>query len=512
MSAPQPPNQPWGGGQPPQGPPSGPQPQQDNPFGSPEPTQVVQPAQPQGGSPFGETPEPTQVVQPGHPGDGGAGATQAMPPVDANATQMVNPVGGGDAPVGDSTQLVPPGSQPPAIPYTPPPSAADNPAAAFGQQQGGFGQQPGGYGQPGQQGGFGQQPGFGQPGQPGQPPQGFGGPGFGGPQQPGFGGQPPQFGAAAPGGNGLFGYIAGGVVALLALVALIISFAYMSDASDYSKIFDLAPDQAAIDKVLDQAGIIGPGLVWFYVVMILVGSLVSLAGGVGLALVGKLGGIKKFVPIAIAAGGALLTVFALLLKIGMTPNAETLAQASASEKDTFGLGLPPLILGVLILIVGVLGFIPATRQFVGLGDGGAAPGGPQGFGGPPNQGGFGGPQQPGGFGQPGQPGQPGGFGQQPGGYGQPGQPPQGYGPPPGYGQPGGPNPSSGGFPQPSSGGFPQPGQPQQPGGYGQPGQPPQGYPQQPGQPPQGWGQPPGQQGPPSGGFGQPGQPPQQQQW
>ncbi|MEV6628514.1 hypothetical protein AB0M71_47075, partial [Amycolatopsis sp. NPDC051114] len=121
MSAPQPPNQPWGGGQPPQGPPSGPQPQQDNPFGSPEPTQVVQPAQPQGGSPFGETPEPTQVVQPGHPGDGGAGATQAMPPVDANATQWVNPAGGGDAPVADSTQLVPPGSQPPAIPYTPPP-------------------------------------------------------------------------------------------------------------------------------------------------------------------------------------------------------------------------------------------------------------------------------------------------------------------------------------------------------------------------------------------------------
>src|SRR6185369_9413543 len=104
MSAPQPPNQPWGGGQPPQGPPSGPQPQQD-PFGSPEPTQVVQPVQHQGGSPFGETPEPTQVVQPHQPGDGGAGATQAMPPVDANATQMVNPVGGGDAPVADSTQL-----------------------------------------------------------------------------------------------------------------------------------------------------------------------------------------------------------------------------------------------------------------------------------------------------------------------------------------------------------------------------------------------------------------------
>ena len=138
-------------------------------------------------------------------------------PYDANATQMVNPAGGGDAPVADSTQLVPPGSQPPAIPYTPPPSAADNPAAAFGQQPGGLRPAAGRFGQPGQPGqpgGFGQQPG--QPGGFGQPPQGFGGPGFGGPPQPGFGGQPPQFGGAAgAGGNGMFGYIAGGVVAVL---------------------------------------------------------------------------------------------------------------------------------------------------------------------------------------------------------------------------------------------------------------------------------------------------------
>lgn len=477
MSAPQPPNQPWGGGQPPQGPPSGPQPQQDDPFGSPEPTQVVQPVSPPaGGSPFGETSEPTQVVR---PGDGGAGATQ-----------VVHPVGGGDAPVAESTQLVPPGSQPPAIPYTPPPSAADNPAAAFGQQQGGYGQQgqPGGFGQ--QQGGY------------GQPPQGFGGPGFGGPQQPGFG-QPQQpFGAApAAGGNGMFGYIAGGVVALLALIALIISFNYMSEASDYSKLFDDAPNQEAIKSALDRLGIVGPGTVWFYVIMILLGSLLSLVGGVGLALAGKLGGIKKFVPIVVVASGALLAVFALLLKIGMTPDADALARFSPSARDTFGLGLPPLIIGILILIVGVLGLVPATRQFVGLGAGGAAPAGPQGFGGPPQ--GFGGPPQQGGYGQPGQP---------PQGYGQP---PQGYGPPPGYGQPGGPNPSSGGFPQPSSGGFPQPGQPPQQGGYGQPGQPPQGYPQQPqqpgqgyGQPPQGYGQQPGQQGPPGGGYGQP----PQQQW
>ncbi len=504
MSAPQPPNQPWGGNQPPQGPPSGPHPQQDDPFGSPEPTQVVQP---QGGSPFGETPEPTQVVQPAQPGEGGAGATQALPPVDANATQWVNPAGG-DAPVGDSTQLVPPGSQPPpAIPYNPPPSAADNPAAAFGQQQGGYGQ-PGGYGQQ-QPGGF---------GQPGQPPQGFGGPpGFGGPQQP-FGGPPQQqFGASPAGGGGpLFGYIAGGVVALLGLLSLIFAFKYIGDASDYSKALSAAPSDDVLDKFLSDAGVVGSGTLWLYVILLLVFSLVALAAGVGLALAGKLPqSLKKLLPIAAVAGGALITVSAVLMLMGTTPNADYLSKFGANVGSATGIGVAPMIFGILILIVGVLGLLPATRQLVGLGDGAAASTGPQGFGGPPagfggpQQGfdgppqGFGGPQQQPGFGQPGQPGPP------PQGFGQP---PQGYGPPPGYGQPGGPNPASGGFPQPQGGGFPPPHQqPQQPGGFGQPGQPPHGYPQQPGQqpgqPPQGWGQPPQQQGPPSGGFGQP-----PQQW
>ncbi|MFD9964529.1 hypothetical protein [Amycolatopsis sp. NPDC058986] len=504
MSAPQPPNQPWGGGQPPQGPPSGPQPQQDSPFGSPEPTQVVQPAQPQQpqGGQFGETPEPTQVVQPvQQQGEGGQPAQQG----DANATQLVNPVGGGDAPGAESTQLVPPGSQPPAIPYAPPPSAADNPAAVggFGQQQPGYGQ-PGAYGQP--------QPAYGQPGQPqpGQPgqPQGFGAPGgFGGPPPGGGFGQPaPAFGAAPAGGGGnaLYGYIAGGVVALLGLIALIFSFVYLGDASDYSKLFDRAPNQDAIDKFLDKAGIVGSGTVWLYVILILLGSLISLAGGVGLALASKLSGtIKTIVPFVVLGGGVILALFSLLLKIGLTPNDDFLQQFGASAKDATGGGIPPLILGILILIVGVLAVIPATAQFVGLGGGStpSGPGAPGPYGAP--QGGFGQPGQPGGFGQP---------GQQPG-YGQPPQQP--------YGQPGGHDPSSGGFAQPGQqpGGF---GQPEQQPGYGQPpqqqpgyGQPPQqpygqpGQPQQPGygQPPQGYGQQPGQQGPPSGGFGQP-----PQQW
>jgi hypothetical protein len=302
----------------------------------------------------------------------------------------------------------------------------------------------------------------------------------------------------------MFGYIAGGVVAVLGVLSLIFAFVYFGDAGDYAKLFDGAPaDQ--VDKFLTEAGTVGSGTLWLYVILLLVFSLVALAAGVGLAIAGKLpASLKKILPIAVAAGGALITVVSVLILTGTTPNSDYLDKLKglgANIDNATGIGLPPMIFGILILVIGVLGLIPATSQFVGLGGGGAAPVGP-----PP---GFGGPQQPG-FGQPGQPGPP-------PGYGQPGQPPQGYGPPPGYGQPGqpgGPNPASGGFPQPQSGGFPQQPQHQQPGGYGQPGQPPHGYPQQPGQqqpgqPPQGWGPPPGQQGPPSGGFGQP---PQQQQW
>ncbi|EMD27433.1 hypothetical protein [Amycolatopsis azurea] len=456
-------------------------------YGQPQYGQQPSYEPPQGGG-FGDTPEPTQVVQPVQPGSG-----------DANATQVVQPVSpGGETPASESTQLVPPGSQPPAIPYAPPPSAADNPAAgAYGAQGGGFGQQQGFGGPP--QGGFdpsqGQQPGF------GQPQQGFGGPpqgGFG--QQPGFGG--PQGYNPAPaggggGGNPLFGFIAGGVVALLGLIALIVSFVYFGDASDYSKVFDGAPNQEQIDKFLDEAGVVGPGATWFYVIMLLVGSLVSLAGGVGLALAGKLqGAVKKIAPIVVAAGGALLALFGLLLLMGSTPSAEFVAKLPSYAKEGAGIGggLLHLLLGIVILAAGVLGLIPATAQFVGLGGGGSVLGAPQGG----QPGGFGGPPQ-GGFGQPGQPGP----------YGQP-QP----GP---YGQPGQPGPSSGGFPQPGQpGGFgQQPGQQGPPsGGFAQPGQPPQGGFGQPPQQPGGFGQQPGQPGPPSGGFGQPGQQPGQppQQW
>src|SRR5690606_21172014 len=236
MSAPQPPNQPQGGEQQPQGPSSGPQPEQSSPCGdNPEPTQVVQPPQPQQSQDdqqqqFGDSPEPTQVVQAPNASAGDQGS---------NA---------------ESTQLVPPGMQPqPAIPYSPPPSAADNPAAVNPQ---GYGQQspPGGFGAPGQlgpQSGPQPQQGFGAPGQPqkgfgapgegqfDQPPQqGFGAPpggGFGAPGQPAFGGG---------GGNQMKAMIAGGAVALFGLIALILSITLFADLVSTSSRASEAAEQA----------------------------------------------------------------------------------------------------------------------------------------------------------------------------------------------------------------------------------------------------------------------------
>ncbi len=466
MSAPQPPNQPPGGEQQPQGPSSGPQPEQNSPFGdSPEPTQVVQPPQPQqsqepqesqGEQRFGDSPEPTQVVQP--------------PNLSAGEQQGSN---------AESTQLVPPGMQPqPAIPYSPPPSAADNPAAVNPQ---GFGQQspPGGFGAPGQvgpQSGPQPQQGFGAPGQPGQ--QGFGAPGqpgqFGQPPQQGFG-APPGGGFGAPGqpafgggGNQMKAMIAGGAVALFGLIALILSITLFADFVSTSSRASEAAEQAeraykqAIDNCIAagmpqeqcEAGFStekidvdseGAGYAWFCIITLLVGSLAATAGGVMHALVNKLqGGVGKIVPY-VTLGGGFLTLLASLLIV--------IEDGGAITRVIF-----TLILGLLITVVGVIAAIPQTAFYLGLG----GSGGPGGFGGPGGPGGgFGGP---GGFGQPGQPGgfgQPGGQFPSSGGFPQQGQPGQ----PGGFGQPGGQFPSSGGFPQQ--------GQPGQPGGFGQPGQPPQ---------------------------------------
>ena len=110
MSAPQPPNQPWQGGQPqqwqgeqspeqhgPQSPPYGQQqPQDQNPLSNAGPTQVMGGPGQHGGPPSNagaDGVERTQVVRPGQPEGSG-----------------------------DATQMVPPGSIPPAQPpYAPPP-------------------------------------------------------------------------------------------------------------------------------------------------------------------------------------------------------------------------------------------------------------------------------------------------------------------------------------------------------------------------------------------------------
>ena len=389
----------------------------------------MQPGQaPPAGGLFGETAEPTQVVQPGQPAEGlGLGA---------------------DAPGPESTQLVPPGSQPPpAIPYAPPPSAADNPAALGQQPAFGQPQPPAGFGQPPQPAGFGQPP---QPGPYGQPPQGFGPP----PGQPGgFGGPPPGFGASpygAPAGGGggnnqVIAWIAAGVVAVLGLIAAILMFTLMGDFGSASGSASGAADQcrasmeqmggntSLCDRLSDVSASV-PAWAWIYTILMALGGLAAVGGAVLLFLKNKLSAW------VLVASGAVLLLFGVLFG----------AQADFITRIVFA-----LIFGILIAAVGALALTPSTAGFFGL-DGGSS-GGPGGFGGPPS----------GGY-----PGQPGGFGPPSGGFGQPGQP----GP---YGQPVGP--ASGGFGQPGQpGAYGQPG-----GGFGQPG--PYGqHPQQPGQPPQQW--------------------------
>ncbi|EHK88843.1 hypothetical protein SZMC14600_02772, partial [Saccharomonospora azurea SZMC 14600] len=316
--------------------------------------QPQQPQQPQGEQqqPFGDSPEPTQVVQPPNPAAGDQQGSNA-----------------------ESTQLVPPGMQPQAgIPYAPPPSAADNPAAV--NPQGGFGQQPpsGGFGAPGQPGQVGPpsgpqpQQGFGgQPGQFGAPPQGgFGAPpggGFGAPPQPGFGG-----GAPAGGGNKMMALIAGGVVAVLGVVTLILAITLMSDLS--------GPGGSDIDEAVEQCVSMGapedmcreqvesyadaapgvPGYIWFYVITLLVGGLLAAAGGALHALVGlgKLQGtLRKLLPVFTLAGGVLTLIFSVLLTI------ETEGELTRV--------IFTLIFGVLLTAAGVMSLIPGTASFLGLG-------------------------------------------------------------------------------------------------------------------------------------------------
>src|SRR5439155_9463764 len=109
MSAPQPPNQPWQGGQPQQwqGEQNQEQQQGQQPYGQQPPSEQNPPFQ---------APEPTSVIGgPGGPPQQGDGIER---------TQVVRPEQQQQPGQGDATQMVPPGSMPPQQPpYAPPPSA-----------------------------------------------------------------------------------------------------------------------------------------------------------------------------------------------------------------------------------------------------------------------------------------------------------------------------------------------------------------------------------------------------
>ncbi|GAA0513177.1 hypothetical protein [Saccharopolyspora thermophila] len=355
-------------------------------------------------------------------------------PSGADATQVVRPVQPqGQQPPSDSTQVVPPSMQPPQPMYQQPGLAGQGSAAEATtvvppsmQPPQPMYQQPGTQSQPG---GF--------PAQPGTPSGGFPAP----QAQGGFGAQPPQatYGQSAQSGQGskalalTAGWIAtvvGGLSAILYLIGTI----------------GLASGYAAIEQLQEQAeemrsrfgssfDVPVPDLPPF-------GLILTLYLGILLAaLVLCVGGImtitrKKIGPILILGGSGLFVLCELVVIF---------------TGFTYG---GPIVGIIFAAAIGVLAFLPGTRQYVAsAGAGAPAPAAAGAFGQQP-QGGFG--QQP-----------QGGFGQQPqGGFGQ---------------QP------QGGFGQPPQGGFGQPGQaPQQ--GFGQPGQQPGGFPppggQQPPQPPQ----------------------------
>lgn len=447
MSAPHPPNQSWDGGQQPtQGPSGGPQQQHDVPFGdAPEATQVVRPggaSQRPDDSPFGEAPEPTQVVTPGQ-----------APGADASATQVAPPVQPGDGPNAESTQLVPPGMQPSGIPYTPPPSAADNPGAmgqpgygqGVGQQYGhqNFGQQPSGQPQYGQQQygqpQYGQQP-YGQPG--GFPPP------QGGPQSGGFpppqqqygqpGGFPPPQGqpyGQQPGGYGQPAFAVPGGAQLAEWGPR--AAAYLIDLAPIVVVWLLAIIGTSIDTTV---GAVLGGLGYLAFFGWLIYNRWILQGKTGQSYG------KKFMKIKLIGEQSDQPIgpgMAFVRDIAHSVDSMACAVGYLwplwdEKKQTFS----DKIMKTFVVTA------PVSESPGGFGppqSGGFDQQGPPSGGfGQPQQGGFGQPQQ-GGYGQP----QSGGFGQ--GGYGQPQQG--------GFGQP-----QQGGH-GPTSGGFPQQGTPN--GGYGQ---------------------------------------------
>ncbi|HEX6357188.1 hypothetical protein [Actinophytocola sp.] len=413
MSAPQPPNQPWQGGPPPQ---QGEGEHQNPALTNAGPTQAIQPGQPlppPGGQTGADGVERTQAIQPGQrPHDPDSGATQVVSPGSFGQPQQQD---------SGATQMVPPGSLPPQQPpYAPPPGADPNTGGfpgqpGYGQQQGFPGQQPPpGYGQ--------QPPGFGQ-----QPPPGFPPPGGGFAQQPGLG-QGPAFGGQGQ-NTQMIAWGLAGLAAIVGLVVAIFALVDMGELGDYADVLEGAPAEA-----IEAAGLPSTGMLWLCTIGMALGGVAAIGGGVLVFLKHKLASM------VLVAGGALMLIFGIVEMILVNG----INVPDDAEVDLPGIAVWGIIGGIIAGGIGALGFVPATKKFLGGESVLAGPGG--GFGGPPS-GGFGQPQQ--GFGQQppqqgfGQPQQ--GFGQPPQGYGQP--PQQGYGqqqpPQQGYGQP----PQPGGPPQ-----------------------------------------------------------------
>jgi hypothetical protein len=337
-----------------------------------------------------------------------------MDPQDPNqaggdATQVVRPVSPqGQQPPADSTQVVPPSMQPPQPMYQQPGLTGQGAGAEATamvppsmQPVQPMYQQPGTQSQPG---GFPSQP----PQQPGTP-----GGGFPAPQaQAGFGAQPPQaaYGQPAPSGQGskVLALIAGWVATVIGGIGAIFNvIAVIGLSATYSQLENSVADLQRYEDLgieVPQVDLPPYGLLITLYIGFLIASLVLLVGGIMVILKKNVG------PILVVAASGLYVICQLV----------TLFTGYVS-----GISIAGTILAVVVAAgIGVLAFLPGTRQYIAAaGSGAPAPAAAGGYGQPPQ----------GGFGQPGQPQQ---FGQQapPQQFGQPGQQPGGF-PPPGGQQP-----------------------------------------------------------------------------
>ncbi|TDD36942.1 DUF4064 domain-containing protein [Saccharopolyspora elongata] len=330
-------------------------------------------------------------MDPQDPNQAGSDATQVVRPVQPQGQQQ---------PPSDSTQVVPPSMQPPQPMYQQPGLAGQGSGAEATamvppsmQPPQPMYQQPGTQSQPG---GF--------PSQPQGTPSG----GFPAPQaQGGFGAQPPQaaYGQPAAQGQGskglalTAGWVAtaigaiGAIFNLIGLLGLGATYAWLeqstADLEQYKEYGIEVP----------EINLPPYGLMMTLYIGFLIASLVLLAGGIMVILKKNIG------PILVVAASGLYAICQLV----------TLFTGFVT-----GISIVGTIVAILIAAaIGVLAFLPGTRQYIAAAGSGVPA-----------------PAAAGGFGQPGQPGQPGGFGQpgQPQQFGQPGQQPGGF-PPAGGQQP-----------------------------------------------------------------------------